>query len=470
MLERRGREQDCLFVVGSLRNLIPDDHILRRVDRVLDLSWLRAEVQEFYDESNGRPGIDPEAAVRLMLAGFFQGIIHDRKLLREAQVNLAIRWFAGYKLDERLPDHSSLTRIRQRWGATLFKKIFERTVADCAAHGLISGETVHIDATLIRANASMSSITSAHADAVWVANGPEPTEPIDPNSGRGDGRARSDARVNATVRSATDPDATLATGAFGQPSRPRYKQHTAVDERAQIIVDVALTTGAAPEERELLPQLKRIEQRLGAPVKAVTTDKQYGIAANYAALEALGIDAVMPTQAGQIYSAMPISEFKFDAQHDLFVCPRGRKLRFKSRDERNRRVYRTHRKDCQNCPLASKCVGAGRVRSLKINDGYPALLRARRRQLRREPADRIRLAQHRWQVEGIHGESKQQHGLDRAVRRRIGNVEIQMFLTAAVINLKRLAREKSNDEPPELNAQPEIGVQNAFTAQMRCAA
>jgi len=96
MLERREREQDCLFVVGSLRDLIPDEHILRRVDRVLDLSWLRAEVQEFYDESNGRPGIAPEAAVRLMLAGLFQGIIHDRKLLREAQVNLAIRWFAGY--------------------------------------------------------------------------------------------------------------------------------------------------------------------------------------------------------------------------------------------------------------------------------------------------------------------------------------------------------------------------------------
>jgi hypothetical protein len=89
---------------------------LCRVDRVLNLAWLRREVEDCYCLDNGRPGIDPEAALRLMLAGFLLGIVHDRKLMREAQVNLAIRWFAGYQLHDQLPDHSSLTRLRQRWG------------------------------------------------------------------------------------------------------------------------------------------------------------------------------------------------------------------------------------------------------------------------------------------------------------------------------------------------------------------
>ena len=88
------RWQEDLFVAGPLSSLIPDDHILKRVDKIMNLSWLRDEVKDLYCMSNGRPGIDPEAAVRLMLAGFFQGIVHDRKLMREAQVNLAIRWFA----------------------------------------------------------------------------------------------------------------------------------------------------------------------------------------------------------------------------------------------------------------------------------------------------------------------------------------------------------------------------------------
>jgi transposase len=116
MLGHQPRPQPTLFIPGSIDALIPDDHILKRVDRILDVSWLRGVVAEEYSLTQGRPSIDPEAAVRLMLAGFFHGIVHDRKLLREAQVNLAIRWFAGYRLDEALPDHSSLTRIRQRWG------------------------------------------------------------------------------------------------------------------------------------------------------------------------------------------------------------------------------------------------------------------------------------------------------------------------------------------------------------------
>jgi len=119
MLGRKERSQLELFISGSLRQFIPDDHVLVRVDRVLDLSWLRDEVADRYCLDDGRPGIDPEAAVGFMLAGLLSEIVHDRGLMRDAEVNLAIRWFAGYALHEKLPDHSSLTRIRQRWGIAI---------------------------------------------------------------------------------------------------------------------------------------------------------------------------------------------------------------------------------------------------------------------------------------------------------------------------------------------------------------
>jgi len=129
MLGRWERRQPELFVAGSLRTLLPDEHVLVRVDRVLDLGWLRAEVEPLYCSDAGWLGIDPEIAVRLMLAGLLLGIVHDRRLMREAQVNLAIRWFIGYGLHEALPDHSSLSRIRQRWGAERFRRIFTDRVA-----------------------------------------------------------------------------------------------------------------------------------------------------------------------------------------------------------------------------------------------------------------------------------------------------------------------------------------------------
>ena len=152
-------------MAGSLRDLVPDDHVLARVDRVLDLSWLRAEVRDCYAaDGAGRPGIDPEVAIRLMLAGFLLGIVHDRRLMREAQVNIAIRWFAGFGLHEVLPDHSSLTRIRQRWGAERFRTMFARTVQACVAAGIAKGEVVHIDATLIRADVSWESLGVRHAE------------------------------------------------------------------------------------------------------------------------------------------------------------------------------------------------------------------------------------------------------------------------------------------------------------------
>jgi transposase len=466
MLGRQERGQEWLFSVGRLRDLIPDDHILRRVDRVLDLSWLRDEVRELYDETNGRPGIDPEAAVRLMLAGFFHGIVQDRKLLREAQVNLAMRWFAGYQLHEELPDHSSLTRIRQRWGVARFRRIFERTVAQCAAHGLVSGETVHVDATLIRANASMESITRAHADAVWAAHvavepepDPEPGgRPMPPRGGEGS------AAPAGELRSRTDPDATLAQGSTGQPSRLRYKQHTAVDGKAQIVVDVQVTTGRAGEGQQLLSQLERIEARLGVHIGTVTADQQYGTTENYGALEARGTEALIPPQKTVIRSTRPIGEFKFDARHDLFTCPRGRKLRFRSHDELGRRVYCSKRRDCRGCPLAETCLGAMGVRALKIREGYAALLRARRRHLRREALDRMRLAEHRWQVEGVHGEEKEQHGLRRAARRGLGNMQIQAYLTAAVVNLKRLAGQPHQAIQSMARSRRSIGARVPFFA------
>src|SRR3712207_4779280 len=150
--ERRERRQPGLFVACSLRELLSDNHVLVRVGRVLDLGWLRAEVEPLYRTDAGRPGIGPEAEVRLMLAGPLLGIAHDRRQMREARVDPAIRWFAGHGLHEALPDHSRLTRIRQRWGPERFRRISARIVQARVAVGIAKGEVVHIDSSLIRAD------------------------------------------------------------------------------------------------------------------------------------------------------------------------------------------------------------------------------------------------------------------------------------------------------------------------------
>ncbi|GJM24274.1 MAG: transposase [Phycisphaerae bacterium] len=440
MLGSQSRWQEDLFVAGPLRDLIPDDHILRRVDAVLDLSWLRDEVRSLYDAQNGRPGIDPEAAVRLMLAGLFQGISSDRKLMREAQVNLAMRWFAGYRLHEKLPDHSSLTRIRQRWGADRFKQIFLKSVQACGQAGLIDGETVHIDATLIRADVSWESLTQRHVEKVLAENDTPEDEPPPDSPKKRRGRPRKQSKPKVKKYSPTDPDATMTTSCRQYRMEPCFKQHTAVDDRAGVVVDVAVTTGEASEGQQLQQQVARIEANTGETVATVTADGGYAHGENFAAFEAAGVDAIMPPQKEkQTAVRIPMRRFKYDAKHDVVRCPAKKVLHPSTRTEQGQ-VYRARSCDCRACPMRERCFSAtASSRTIVIGKGYEALLRARRRRRRWSAHEYGLYARHRWRAEGAHGEAKTQHGLRRAARRGLSNVAIQVYLTAAVMNLKRLA-------------------------------
>ena len=434
MLGRRERGQLEFFVCGSLRDLIPDDHVLARVNRVLDLAWLHEEVAELYARDVGRPGIDPEAAVRLMLAGFLLGIVHDRRLMREAQVNLAIRWFAGFGLHEKLPDHSSLTRIRQRWGAGRFRRIFERTVKACVAAGIAKGEVVHADASLIRADVAWESLAVRHVDAMAAANGDAEADPEDE-------RRLRDSKKTGKFKKVclTDLDATMATSGRNRRLEPSYKQHGVVDDVCGVILDVEVTTGETNEGEQLLARLDAVEKTTGAEITTVTADAGYAYAKIFGGLERRGIAGVIPTKAEPIRSPVPMRRFRYDERHDIVKCPRGKVLKPGGR-EKHGRFFTSRARDCRRCDLAALCLSKSRVnKAVVVGDDYPALLRARRRREQWNDEDQRLYRRHRWRSEGFHGEAKTWHGLARAVRRGLQNMRIQAFLTAAAINLKRLA-------------------------------
>lgn len=344
MIGRQDRWQEDLFVAGPLSSLIPEDHILKRVDKFLDLSWLNEAVKYLYCSDNGRPGIAPEAAVRLMLAGFFGGIVHDRKLMREAQVNIAIRWFAGYRLDEKLPDHSSLTRIRQRWGADRFKRIFVKTIESCIDAGLVNGETVHVDATLIRADVSWESLTVKYAEDTLKEN----TVKEEDDKPKRPGRPRSK-KPKAKKTSTTDPDATMTTSSHTCRMEPFYKQHSAVDDACGVIVDVEVTTGEASEGVQLPEQIERIQSNIGKKIKMLSADSGYAHGKNYQLLEEQGIDAIIPPQKEHSKPrSLPTRLFKYDAKNNIVKCPAGKILTKRTQNKRGW-IYRARVKDCRNC-------------------------------------------------------------------------------------------------------------------------
>ncbi len=165
----------------------------------------------------------------------------------------------------------------------------------------------------------------------------------------------------------------------------------------------------------------------------------YAYAKIYGGLERRKIAAVIPAKAEPIRSPVPMRRFRYDAKHDILKCPRGKKLKA-GRAIKHGRFFTSRARDCRGCDLARLCLSKGRVnKAVVLGNDYPALLRARRRRERWSEEDRDLYQRHRWRSEGYHGEAKTWHGLARAVRRGLQNMRIQAFLTAAAVNLKRLA-------------------------------
>ena len=389
-----------MTLLPPLETLIPADHPLRRLNRVLDLSFVHEVMRDRYCQDNGRPSIDPEVIIRLFLIQAMVGIVHVRELMREVQVNLAYRWFIGYRLDESLPDHSTLSKALDRFGDAIFNKVFERSIAQCKRSGLIEGRVLHLDATTIRADIDRGRVG-------------QPDSP--------------------------DPDARF--GRFpGQNKAPGYKQQTVVDDRARVVVGLTVFPANKHDSEGTVEVIDEAVARLEAAPAAVCADAAYASGANRAALEERGVRLVSPpkkplTHTGADY--FTIEDFTYDNQRDEFICPAGATVHYTGRvkNRPDRRRYLASTKDCGKCKLKEQCTRTRR-RGLKVSIHHAALVRLRAdsktesfRQLYRSRAPA---------VEGVFAEAKQWHGLRRAWRRGLSKMRVQSLLIAAVINFKRL--------------------------------
>jgi hypothetical protein len=222
----------------------------------------------------------------------------------------------------------------------------------------------------------------------------------------------------------------MATNARNRRLEPAYKQHTAVDDKVGVVLDVEVTTGETNEGEMVEAQVDEIESTTANDIKTVTADAGYAYAKVYGALERRAINALIPAKTEPIKSRVPLKRFRYDAKHDILKCPQGRVLR-PARPIKHGRFFYSKAKDCARCPLKGDCLSKGRVnKAVVIVYDYPALLRARRRRERWSVEERWLYQRHRWRSEGFHGEAKTWHGLARAVRRGLANMKIQAYVLA----------------------------------------
>ena len=431
-------QQDRLFYEFNLDERVPATHLLRRIDAVLDLSWLRGELKPYYSHT-GCPSIDPELMIRMLLVGYCYSVRSERRLCQEVELNLAYRWFCRLGLEDKIPNHStfSVNRHGRFRDADVLRQVFESVVCQCMEAGLVGGEGFAVDASVIEANASRfqrvdgSEIDwseeqrARHAIQEYVAALESENSPLNPDK-------------LPKALSPSDPAAAWTTRGrnkvmFG------YSLNYLIDMEGTVIVDVEATPTCISKEVDAAEtMLQRTEERFALKPERIAGDVAYGTGEMLGWLVAHDIDPHIPVWDRSEVAAkgkFARGDFSYDKERDLYVCPGGKELKTSGTVHDGTTIkYIAKRSDCRQCPLKPQCTtGRERRVSRDVNQearDYTQALMA---------TDAYRQSNiDRKQIERLFGEAKSQLSMTRLRLRGLSGARDEFLLTATVQNLKRL--------------------------------
>jgi transposase len=365
MMGERRSGQDALFYEFSLERHVPSEHLLRSIDRFVDLAEVRCDLAPFYSEV-GRPSIDPELMIRMLIVGYCFGIRSERRLCEEVHLNLAYRWFCRLGLDGAVPDHSTFSKNRHgRFrDSDLLRKVFETSVQRCVTEGLVGGEGFAVDASTIKADANRQ---RSDPGSEWQA--PE----IATRAVRESLAVLDDAAFGAATPvvpkfiSHADP-ASRWTGANGGLAFFAYCTNYLIDLKPAVIVDVEATT-AVRQAEVTAPRrmIDRTQERFGLWPERLAADAGYGSAENLAWLvHERGIEPHIPVfdKSQRTDGTFSRDDFSYDRERDCYICPAGKELRQRQRiyrvprplvDEDGMMRCRASKLDCHGCSLKPQC-------------------------------------------------------------------------------------------------------------------
>lgn len=439
MMGQQAGNHEQLFYAFNLENHIPQDHLLRGIEGFLDLRDLRQSLTEYYSHT-GRPSIDPELMMRMLIIGYCFGIRSERRLCEEVHLNLAYRWFCHLGLEQPVADHSTFSKNRHgRFrDSGAFRQLFESVLQRCMAEGLVRGEGFATDASIIKADAQRQRGVPGSEPIDW-GNPEQAARPV-----REYLAAIEQVNVSSTLPKAislTDPAASW-TAAAGGPAFYAYSTNYLIDLKAGIIVDVeASAVNKAAEVEATRTMIDRVQARFGITPQRLVGDTNYGSAAMLDWLvndKQIAPHVPVWDKSERTDGTFGRSAFSFDAQKNRYVCPAGKFLKPTWRmRKKNPNMYRASQYDCQACPLKSQCCPNTPHRRIERNPFEPAREVARAiaktdayRQSRKE----------RKKVEMLFAHLKRILKLDRLRLRGLTGANDEFLMAATVQNLRRMAK------------------------------
>ena len=438
---------ESLFYYFRIEDQVPETHLLRLIDRHVSFDFVRDKLRECYSET-GRPSIDPEVLLRVLLLGYLYAVTSERKLLEELRMHLAWRWFTGLGFDQEIPHHSTFSKNRHGrfQESNLFQELFERIVEQCIQAGLVQGAQMSVDGSFIQADADHHSRIPREqlAEAAKVNYGARKyLEELEQENGEGEPVHQQD-KV-----STTDPDATYMTKG-NRAAELGYFDNYLIDNESCVIVGVQATAARLSQESAAArDMLDRYQERHGRLPQRLAADNTYGNGELLQWLDDRGITPYIrvkecPTPTRDLYG---IEKFTYMPEQDRYICPEGKPLKYVGINKLNRvHTYHSTAKRCRGCPQKPQCT-RGKYRIVSIHVCEAA--RQKAYQIAKTPQFAEALRKRR-KVEALFSELKNQIGLRRLRPRRIKFVREQFYLAAAAQNLKRLVRFLSMKPEPAL--------------------
>ena len=360
MMGRLKRDQGQLFYSFCLDDVVPDDHRVREIAAVLDLSWVHAELAPYYSQ-RGRPSIDPVLMIRMLLIGYVFAIRSERLLCREVKVNLAYRWFCGLSIEDKIPDHSAFSRARnERFRESdVFRRVFERVVEACIAAGLVGGEGFAVDASLIVADANKQRSIPGHD---W-------NKDLDPQMASRAVREYLASLDDAAFGAASDvcpkfvspcDPAAQWTGAMRGPAFFAYADNYLIDVKFGVIMDVEASRAIRQAEvGAAKTMIDRTEERFGLKPERLAADTAYGSAPMLDWLiNERNIAPHIPVidKSKRDDGTFSREDFTFDKERDIYTCPAGKPLTTTRKVVNDEQLlYRASKLDCDVCPFKMRC-------------------------------------------------------------------------------------------------------------------
>jgi transposase len=447
------RRSERIFYYVRMEDLVPENHLLRLIDKHVDFSFVRAKMKDLYSHT-GRPSIDPEVLIRMLLVGYLYGITSERRLCEEVGMHVGYRWFVGLNLEDKVPDHSTFSKNRhERFSESgLFQEIFDEVVKQCIQKGLVTGKHLTVDSTYVRADASFRSLEpivvemkpKEYIERLEEEN-PLEEKPWEPG---GDYPQRGQKLSNSTHRSKTDPDARISRKSLNSGTGLYYAASYVMDNRSRVIVGTGL---GKPDKRtdceEGLREIRRVKWVHQMRPKSLGADKAYGAGEFLHHLIEEGIDPHIPIADYRSLNERGIyrrERFWLDREKDEVICPEGKVLRLWGIHRHSKqRVYRGSVKDCGVCPKKMECT-RDRARSVSYHIYEDSIDWVR--QLHKTKQYRVSQRM-RKRVEELFGEAKAFMGLGRAKFRRTKFVREQVLMTATAQNIKRMVKLLSRRGP-----------------------